>query len=163
MTIHYRQDYRPFDWTVHQVELCFDLDAQSTRVQSRMHLSRKQSISRQEINREAHHSLVLDGEDLELESIRVDRQLLDASRYQLKDNHLILHDLPNELWLETVVRIKPAENSSLSGLYQSGQNLLTQCEAEGFRRISFFPDRPDVMTRYTVRLRADPNHYPGLS
>ena len=162
MTIHYRQDYRPFDWTVHQVELCFDLDAQSTRVQSRMHLSRKQSISRQEINREAHHSLVLDGEDLELESIRVDRQLLDAGRYQLKDNHLILHDLPNELWLETVVRIKPAENSSISGLYQSGQNLLTQCEAEGFRRISFFPDRPDVMTRYTVRLRADPNHYPVL-
>jgi len=169
MTIHHRLDYRPFGWTIHQVALCFDLDAESTLVHSRMQLSRTCESSLQS-NKRADFSaisndknkLVLDGEDLELESILVDGQQLDSHRYHIKNNQLTIENLPDHFHLETLVRIKPAKNTSLSGLYQSGQNLLTQCEAQGFRRISFFPDRPDVMTRYSVRLRADPKRYPVL-
>ena len=169
MTIHYRQDYRPFGWTIHQVELCFDLDAESTLVRNRMQLTRKQAIAAQDSNAvdkdhrsDEQNKLVLHGEDLELKSISLDDQPLESDRYQLTSHQLIIEHLPESFCLETVVRIKPSENSSLSGLYQSGENLLTQCEAEGFRRISFFADRPDVMTRYRVRLRADPNRYPVL-
>ena len=162
MPLRHRQDYCPFPWTVHHVELDFDLDAQSTLVHSRMQLSIKHVENEGPTPGGEAYTLTLDGEELELEAIRVNGLTLDPDRYTLDEEKLKLFGLPEQCCVEIRVRISPAANASLSGLYQSGNNLLTQCEAEGFRRISFFPDRPDVMSRYRVRLRAHPCQYPVL-
>src|SRR6185312_4400998 len=110
--------------------------------------------------------LRLDGEDLELIGARLDGRALAAGDYQLDASGLVIATAREGSVLELDVRIDPSRNSQLSGLYVSGSRelgfLLTQCEAQGFRRITFFPDRPDVLARYDVTLVADRARFPVL-
>jgi aminopeptidase N len=144
-------DYRQPDWLVPDIGLRFELAADRTLVHARLAVRR---------NGRHNRPLVLDGEDLQLLSLKVDgvsRPLPNPG-----PDGLILPLATNETLVETTVAIRPAQNSRLMGLYSSGGNLCTQCEAEGFRRITFFPDRPDVLSRYHVRLEADATSFPIL-
>ncbi|MGH8211922.1 MAG: aminopeptidase N, partial [Rhodanobacteraceae bacterium] len=150
-------DYRPPAWTVPQVELEFDLDIEATEVTARLHLRR---------DPRRHETLHLDGEGLELLQLRLAGRELVRGEYSLDSRGLTVPGARDGDVLETRVRIDPSANTALSGLYLSGSRergfLLTQCEAEGFRHITFFPDRPDVPTKYTVTLRADRTRFPVL-
>lgn len=148
-----RLDYRPYPYALAQVDLQFDLDAAESRVQTRMHFRR--------VGDEA-APLVLNGQDLELVSVAIDGRQLDPHMYQLQGETLTLYPLAPAFSVDIVSLCHPADNSSLMGLYVSGDKLFTQCEAEGFRRIAWFPDRPDVMACYRVTLRADKQRYPLL-
>ena len=106
--------------------------------------------------------LRLDGEALELLSVRLDDQLLDKNQYHIDDHSLSLSDVPARFTLSIETRCDPSANTSLNGLYQSGDMLCTQCEAEGFRRITYGFDRPDMLTTYTVTIHADKARYPNL-
>jgi len=153
VTIH-RQDYQPFAFAVDAVHLSFDLEPGVTRVHSRLALSRRKSG--------ATDDLVLDGEDLELVSVLVDGQPWGPDRYRLSAHQLVLPGLGDHAAVEIVSRCRPEKNSTLMGLYVSNDTFVTQCEAQGFRRITWFPDRPDVMSEFTVTMRADKARYPVL-
>ncbi len=140
-----RGDYRPPAFLVDHVDLAFDLDPVATTVRSRLTLRRNEPGA----------PLRLDGVALELLELRLDGAPLPPERYTLTDEALTIPELPESCTLEAVTRINPSANTLLSGLYTSGGNFYTQCEAEGFRRITFFPDRPDVMARYSVTITAD--------
>ena len=137
-------DYRPFPFAVDRIDLDFRLEASATRVRARM-----------ELRRTADGPLVLDGVRLKLVTVAVDGRALDAADYQLTPETLTLPAPPERFVLETEVEIDPAGNTALEGLYMSGGRFCTQCEAEGFRKITFYPDRPDVLSRFTVRVEAD--------
>ncbi|MBV9841263.1 MAG: aminopeptidase N [Sphingomonadaceae bacterium] len=149
-----REDYRPPDWLVPEVSLDFDLDAGATRVRARL-----------EIVRNGAHvqPLRLDaGSGMEPIVVRVDGVALGEEEWAIEGHQLVV-DLGGDAHVvETEVVIAPERNTQLMGLYASGGMLCTQCEAEGFRRITFFPDRPDVLSRYTVRMTADAARYPVL-
>ena len=106
--------------------------------------------------------LVLDGEQLELQTISIDGAELPDSQWHTTESTLVVERVPERFELETVVRILPQENTALTGLYQSGSMFCTQCEAMGFRRITYFLDRPDVMARYSTTITADESLYPVL-
>jgi aminopeptidase N len=106
--------------------------------------------------------LVLDGEELELESLTLDGRALAAGEYALGAEHLTIAQVPGRFMLETACRIRPGKNTKLMGLYAAASGIFTQCEAEGFRRITYFPDRPDVMATYTVTIHADRDRFPVL-
>ena len=106
--------------------------------------------------------LVLDGEELTLRHIMIDGQHLLADRYPIDDNSLTVFNVPDAFILETEVVIKPQKNTQLSGLYKSSGNFCTQCEAQGFRRITYYLDRPDVMCAIYTTIIADEKHYPVL-
>ncbi|MBN9559447.1 MAG: aminopeptidase N [Alphaproteobacteria bacterium] len=152
----HRADYRVPDFLVDTVDLTFALDPAATLVTSRLGVRRNPAS----IERSA--PLRLDGEALTLVSARLDGQALDASRYTLEPGSLVIPGVPDSFVLEVETRIAPAENSELSGLYTSGANYYTQCEAEGFRRITYFPDRPDVMARFSTTIVADRARCPVL-
>ncbi|ARP90174.1 aminopeptidase N [Bordetella genomosp. 9] len=149
----YRKDYRPYPFDIPQVSLAFDLEPDVTTVTSRLEVRRHPGGG--------DAPLELDGSELELISVSLDGRPLSPGAYQLDADKLILPGLGNEAVVEIVSRCRPSENSTLMGLYVSGGNFFTQCEAEGFRRITWFADRPDVMSRYRVTLRARPD-YPVL-
>ena len=147
-----REDYRPPDWLVPAVSLDFHLDPAETRV-----------IARLSVTRNGAHAapLRLDGEGLTLTRLAIDGAPR-ADSWRLEGGILSI-DLPGDAHeIETEVTIAPDRNTQLMGLYASGGMLCTQCEPEGFRRITFFPDRPDVLSRYTVRLEADEARFPVL-
>ena len=150
-------DYRPPAWRVAEVELEFDLDVRATEVLARLHLRRDAPGAA---------PLTLDGVGLELLHIALDGEPLDATCFRYAEQTLIVDGARDGSVLETRVRIDPAANTAFEGLYLSGAPergfLLTQCEAQGFRHISFFPDRPDVLARYTITLRADRARFPVL-
>lgn len=150
-------EYRRPAWTVDAAELDVDLGIDTTEITSRLTLRRDASQSL---------PLRLDGEGLELLAILLDGRALDANGYRYKDGALEVDQVHDGSVLETRVRVRPAANTALEGLYLSGSReagfLLTQCEAEGFRHITFFPDRPDVLTRFTVTLRAERERFPVL-
>jgi len=150
-----RTDYRPYPYDIPQIELEFDLAAETTLVRARMAVERRAAAP-------ADAPLELDGEDLELVSLAVDGVPLAADRYTLSGARLAIRGLPARATLEIASRCRPAANSTLMGLYVSGRSLFTQCEAEGFRRIVWSADRPDVMSRYRVTLRAARDDYPVL-
>ncbi|TAL82873.1 MAG: aminopeptidase N [Rhodanobacter sp.] len=150
-------DYQPPAWRVDTVELVFDLGIETTEVTARLHLRRDPAQDQ---------VLRLDGENLQLLSIVLDGRELPGTAYRQAGGVLEVEGAADGSVLETRVRLQPAANTALEGLYLSGapENgfLLTQCEAEGFRHITFFPDRPDVQSRYTVTLRADRARFPVL-
>ncbi|MGE8568109.1 MAG: aminopeptidase N [Achromobacter sp.] len=150
----YRKDYQPYPYDIPEVALAFDLAPDATEVRCTMRVQRKPGAS-------ADAALILDGEDLELVSVGVNGAALAADSYHLSEQNLAIYGLPSDATVEIVSRCKPSANSTLMGLYVSGGNFFTQCEAEGFRRITWFADRPDVMSRYRVTLRAQPQ-YPVL-
>lgn len=146
----YLSDYRPPAYRVTHTELTFDLDPAATRVKARLHMERHPE-------REAGEPLELDGEQLALKAIAIDGQPLGDDEYALTERGLRIERAPERFLLDTEVEIAPEANTALEGLYQSGGMFCTQCEAEGFRRITFYPDRPDVMATFstTVIGRAD--------
>lgn len=150
------KDYRPPEFLIDEVDLSFELDPTATLVESRLALRRNPAAPRGD------GSLRLDGEQLELESLAIDGHRLLPAEYQVEPSGLRLHRVPDRFQLTTRVRIHPMLNTALEGLYQSGDMLCTQCEAEGFRRITYFLDRPDVMARYRTTLIAEPARYPVL-
>ncbi len=145
-----RSDYRPPAWLVPAIRLEFALDAAETRVRARL------EVERNTADGAPAGPLTLAGAlGMSPLSVAVDGRLLDRSEWQIEDCQLSI-DLPGAAHIvETEVSLSPATNTQLMGLYASGGLLCTQCEAEGFRRITFFPDRPDVLSRYTVRMTAD--------
>ncbi len=149
----YLKDYCPPDFLIDHVALACALDPEATRVKSRMRIRRNGAHQR---------ALVLDGEDLTLISVALDGQVLPPSAYDLLGDGLRIKDVPDAFLLEVETEIAPARNTQLSGLYVSRGNFCTQCEAEGFRRITYFLDRPDVMARFEVRIEADQAAYPLL-
>jgi aminopeptidase N len=141
-------DYRPFSHLVDRVDLTFRLDPRATRVFSRLHL-------RPNPEARGRHVLRLDGEALRLVSVRLDGQLLDLTPDEtgLTIPADLLPEAP--FTLETLVEISPEANTALEGLYMSKGMYCTQCEAQGFRKITFYPDRPDVMAPFKVRIESD--------
>jgi aminopeptidase N len=152
--VHRLADYRPPAWCVRRVELAFDLDADATLVESRLELEPDPAQPLQPLR--------LEGEDLELLSIELDGRVLAADAYRQEGGTLAIEGLDAACVLRTVVRIHPRRNTRLEGLYASGPMLLTQCEAEGFRRITYFVDRPDAMATWRVTLRAPREAFPVL-
>jgi aminopeptidase N len=141
-------DYRPPAFLIDTVELAFDLDEAATRVRSRLAVRRNPAFA------DAHAPLALDGEALTLVRIALNGEALGANRYRIDDGKLLIPDVPDAATLEIETRIAPKDNTELSGLYTSNGSYFTQCEAEGFRRITYFPDRPDVMARFTTTITA---------
>jgi aminopeptidase N len=150
----YRNDYTPPSYLVETVELGFDLDPARTIVANRMTMRRNPDSARREIE--------LYGENIELVALRMNGKLLGKRDYRIEGNLLRIPNAPEEVTLEVETITAPEKNTTLSGLYVSNGNFFTQCEAEGFRAISYFPDRPDVMAKFTVMLRADKQKYPVL-
>jgi len=149
-----RLDYAPPAFWIDTVELTFDLDPAKTRVLSKMRLRRNPAAPAE--------ALVLDGEDLNLARVLVNGQ---GWSFRVEGRQLALDNLPPgdaPFELEIFTTCAPEKNTQLMGLYLSGGDFFTQCEAEGFRRITYFLDRPDVMAAYTVTLRADKSRYPVL-
>src|SRR6266446_4208637 len=150
-------DYQPPPFLIDTVDLVFELAADQTRVRSRLGIRRNPAATQPAA------ALHLDGEALELVSLALDGEKLGANRYQLlPEGGLILGEVPDNFTLDVVTRISPQRNTALSGLYLSGGNFCTQCEPEGFRRITYFIDRPDVMARYTTTIIADKSRCPVL-
>ncbi len=147
-------DYRPPAYLIDTVELDFDLQPKTTRVKAKLIVRR---------NGAEIEPLVLDGGRLKLISIAIDGRALDPAEYAVTDEHLTIAAPPAQFVLQTEVEIDPQGNTALEGLYMSGGRFCTQCEAEGFRKITYFPDRPDVLSRYTVRIEADRGYQRLLS
>ena len=146
-----RRDYQPPSHAFEQVELDFDLHEDGALVAARIDV----------VALAGARELSLHGEELETLEVSIDGRPA-GPRARFEGDRLILRDLPPRFRLETKVRIHPERNTQLSGLYRSGGIFCTQCEAEGFRRITWFLDRPDVMSRYRVRVAADRARYPVL-
>ncbi|MBK7421609.1 MAG: aminopeptidase N [Propionivibrio sp.] len=149
------EDYTPPPWLVNTVHLDVDIRPQGTLVVSTLNCVRNPALA-------GEHPLRLDGVELETLSVSLDGQLLSADAYRLSANQLVLNGLPERFTLQTRVRIQPDSNTQLSGLYRSRDGYFTQCEPQGFRRITWFIDRPDVMACYTVTLHADKAAFPFL-
>jgi aminopeptidase N len=152
----YRRDYRPPDYWIDAVDLDFDLHEDHARVRAALEVRRDESLEGDV------PPLVLDGEGLELRQVALDGRPLRASEYHVGDESLVVERPPARFRLETEVSIRPQDNTLLSGLYRSGGSFCTQCEAHGFRRITYFLDRPDVMARYRTRIEAERARYPVL-
>jgi aminopeptidase N len=153
-TVIHRADYTEPAYRIDTVELTFDLDPAKTRVLNKMTLRRNPDVPAQ--------PLKLDGEELNLARVLVNGQ---GTSFKMEGERLVLENLPEGLEpfeLEIFTTCAPIKNTKLSGLYVSQDSFFTQCEAEGFRRITYFLDRPDVMASYTVMLRADKAKFPVL-
>jgi len=152
----YLKDYQPPTYLVERVALTFTLHPAATEVVSTVQYRRNPSAA-------SHAALELDGhDDMELMSIKLDGDALPQAAYQLHDQGLRILDTADAFELEITTRINPEANTALEGLYRSGGNYCTQCEAQGFRRITFYQDRPDVMAAFSVRIVADKATNPVL-
>ena len=155
VTIHLK-DYTPPAFLIATADLDVDIQDEFARVRAKL------AVKRNPAAKDRQAPLVLDGDEIELESVAIDGRTLAAAEYTLDDEHLTIASVPDAFTLETVVRIEPRKNTKLMGLYASKDGYFTQCEAEGFRRITFFLDRPDVMARYTTTIHADGASCPVL-
>ena len=147
----YRHDYRAPEYLISDIDLTFDLDATKTVVTAVSQVTRQSATA---------VPLRLDGEDLTLVSLHINDEAW--SDYKEEGNQLVIDNLPERFTLRIVNEISPAANTALEGLYQSGVALCTQCEAEGFRHITWYLDRPDVLARFTTKIIADKTLYPYL-
>ncbi|MDQ6971037.1 MAG: aminopeptidase N [Mariprofundaceae bacterium] len=152
----YLRNYRAPAYLVDSVHLDFTLQPEATEVVSRVRYRRNPAAEAVD------SGLYLDGQDMQLLSLKLDGQALDARAYSLTEAGLHLDDVPPSFELEISTRLNPQANKALEGLYRSGGNYCTQCEAQGFRKITYYPDRPDVMAPFTVRITADKAENPVL-
>ncbi len=150
----YLSEYRASDFEIDQTCLEFDLAEKRTRVKSQLKIRRQCD--------DKNTPLKLDGVELELLTVSIDGKALSASQYQLEAEHIIIPDVPDVFLLECEVVISPATNTRLEGLYLSSGNYCTQCEAEGFRYITYYIDRPDVMSVFSTRISGDKAKLPVL-
>src|SRR3982751_755913 len=146
-------DYRPPAFLIDTVELDFQLEPNHTRVKAKLAVRR---------NGDHAEPLVLDGVRLKLAALSIDGERVAKGDYEVGDETLTVRTQATAFILETEVEIDPEGNTALEGLYMSGGRFCTQCEAEGFRKITYYPDRPDVMSRFTVRMTADKAAFPRL-
>lgn len=151
----YLSDYQPPAYRVTHTELTFDLDPAATRVKARLLMERHPEA-------DANTPLILNGEHLKLIALSIDATPLEEAAYQVDAEGLRIDQVPERFMLESEVEIAPQENTALEGLYQSNGMYCTQCEAEGFRRITFYPDRPDVMATFKVTVIGDQQREPVL-
>lgn len=152
----YLADYQVPDFLVDHVDLRFELFEDGARVHSTL------SVRRNPDAQDASAALALDGDSLTLENLSLDGRVLSEPEYQLQDEGLSIPAVPDRFQLLVVTWIEPQNNTRLEGLYKSSGMFCTQCEAEGFRCITYFPDRPDVMARFRTRVEADRERYPVL-
>jgi len=152
-TPRYLADYSEANFSISTVELTFELDEYKTRVINRMHMTRAVADN---------SALILDGEHLTLLSVLINGQALSLDDYQVSETSLTINTEYAEFDLEIITEINPLENTALEGLFKSGDAYCTQCEAEGFRRISYYLDRPDVMATFTTKVIADKKQFPYL-
>ncbi|NBN93998.1 MAG: aminopeptidase N, partial [Betaproteobacteria bacterium] len=150
----YLDQYTPPAWWVDTVDLVIAIHDDHAQVTADLRIRRNPDVPAA--------ALWLDGEAMTLVSVAVDGVALEASAYTLSDKGLSLPLTGDAAHITTVVRIEPDTNTALSGLYRSKDGYFTQCEAEGFRRITYYPDRPDVMAKFTCRLEADQARFPQL-
>ena len=146
----YRKDYQSPSHTITHIDLTFDLHDTATQVTA---ISQVKQIKESD-------TLVLDGEQLKLLEIEINGQIWNE--YKEAEGRLEIYNLPTEFELVVKTKINPEGNSALEGLYKSGGAFCTQCEAEGFRRITYYLDRPDVLAKFTAKVIADKNNYPYL-
>ena len=144
-------DYTKPNFEVNNVYLDFQLDKTNTIVKNTMQISRL-----------SEGSLVLNGENIDLISVKINNQLLKKEQYRVTNSKLIINDTPNKFSLEIINTINPSINNALMGLYISDNKFCTQCEAEGFRRVTYYLDRPDVLSKFKVKITANKNDYPYL-
>jgi aminopeptidase N len=152
----YLKDYQPANFLVETVNLTFDLAEDKTIVTAVIDFHKNAQ------NQSTERQLRLNGEKLILRTIKLNNKELPASEYSVTDKELTLLQPPENFTLTLVTEIEPQNNTELTGLYKSNAMFCTQCEAQGFRRITYFLDRPDVMARYTTKIIADKTHYPIL-
>ena len=147
------KDYRPPAYAVASIALRVELDETATRVHSTLTMRRNGDVAA---------PLVLDGQEMTLTGLRLNGRALADGEYRIADESLTIDDVPAEFILEVDTEIDPKANTSLEGLYLSSGNFCTQCEAEGFRKITYYPDRPDVMALFTTTIVGDKAKYPVL-
>ena len=151
------EDYRPTDFVLERVDLTFELDPSQTKVETRLIFHRREGVA-------TDVPLVLDGDELKMTGLLLDQEEIPAANYDAADRSLTIRNLPASTPFEitVVTEINPQANTKLMGLYRTSDVYCTQCEAEGFRRITYFPDRPDVLAPYTVNIIADKTTAPLL-
>ncbi|MHB9799008.1 aminopeptidase N [Pseudomonas sp. MT3] len=152
----YLKDYQAPEYLIDETNLTFELYEDHTLVHAQLVMRRNPERG------DGLPPLVLDGQQLELLSLALDDQTLEAGQYQLDENHLTLQPTAKTFTVDSSVRIHPESNTALEGLYKSGKMFCTQCEAEGFRKITYYLDRPDVMSSFTTTLSAEQHQYPVL-
>ncbi|MDF9391490.1 MULTISPECIES: aminopeptidase N [Methylococcus] len=153
----YLKDYQPPEYLVDAIDLFFELDPQATRVTSRLKLRHNPAVE------DWQPVLTLDGERLEFESAKLNGRMLGEGEYSVSEAGLVIHAVPDRPFeLEISNRIDPEANTALEGLYLSKGMFCTQCEPHGFRRITYYIDRPDVMSQFTTTIVADQSRYPVL-
>ena len=150
----YRKDYKPPNFLVKSVSLGFLIEPDFTNVKSKILFFRHPDSN--------NNQLELNGVDLELIGLAINGRMLETSEYAIDEETLKIFEVPEEFELQVENKIYPSQNTALEGLYQSGNFFLTQCEAEGFRKITYYPDRPDVMAPFDVTLVANKEQYPVL-
>ena len=148
------EDYKVFDYEIPEIFLDFVIKKNAVNVTTRLKLVKINKNTR---------NLILDGTDILIKKIFIDNSLLGKEYYKQQKNNLKIKNINKDYFFLTIEGIiKPNENTSLLGMYESNGIITTQCEAEGFRRISFHSDRPDILSKYTVRIEANKNDYPVL-
>ncbi len=152
----YLRDYRAPDYLIDATQLVFELHEDHAMVSSRLRLRRNPAAG------PGQSPLVLDGRNLQLQELKLDGSVLAPPAYALDEEHLTIASVPAQFTLECRTLIKPQENTSLEGLYKSRVMFCTQCEAEGFRKITYYLDRPDVLSSFTTRIEAERAKYPVL-
>lgn len=152
----YRKDYTPPTFLIDRVDLVFEIEETCTRVESRLVVQRNPESPDQQAE------LILDGEALKLLSIKVDGSVLEQHQYIRTETALTIPGITDSAIVEITTELMPHTNTTLMGLYRSNMNFFTQCEAQGFRRITYYLDRPDVMARFTTTIIADKQKYPVL-
>ena len=145
-------DYKPYGFKIDTVALDFDLRPNATLVRSQLHIIRDGD----------QEDLFLDGEAIKLLGLKLNGQLPKKSQVKISKTGLTISGVPDTFTLDITTQCAPDKNTSLMGLYVSGGRFCTQCEAQGFRRITYFPDRPDILSKYTVRMTANKAQYPTL-
>jgi len=150
-TTYYRKDYRPSDYRIDTTELTFALFEAHTIVTSTLSMHQLQTVP-----------LILNGLNLDLVSVAIDGEVLNEQEYAINPDTLTIYETPRQFILTTTVKIKPQENLSLEGLFRSGEMFCTQCESHGFRKITYYLDRPDCLSSFTTIIIADAKRYPTM-
>ena len=154
----YLKDYKVPSHLIDETHLHVDIHEEITTVTTRLKVRRNPAASMDDVR-----NLHLDGSsELKTLLVAIDGQDLDGTEYRIDKDRLEIFDVPDAFRLTTIVEIKPQDNTSLEGLYKSGEMFCTQCEAEGFRNITWYEDRPDVLSKYTTTIVADKSKYPVL-
>lgn len=150
------KNYEVPNYLIDEIDLDFDLNDDVTIVKSHMRIRH----NRLSLNK--NHNLMLNGDDLILESLKIDGVDVPKNKFEINNKYLILKDVPDSFTLDITTKIYPQKNTALSGLYRTQDTYCTQCEAEGFRRITYYMDHPDVLSRFTTKITADEKRFPYL-